>query len=98
MERSRSSDPVTRTDELSAGRESFARRAWTDAYALLSSADKDHALDAEDLERLASAGLHDLYEGELAKRQVDGLRSAGCEVGLGDLHDQDALFCYDVKG
>jgi gamma-glutamyltranspeptidase/glutathione hydrolase len=44
------------------------------------------------LERLASAGLHDLYEGELAKRQVDGLRAAGCEVAPADLREQGATW------
>jgi DNA-binding CsgD family transcriptional regulator len=40
------------TDGLERGRSAFDRRAWTDAYALLSAA----AVDPQDLERLAIAG------------------------------------------
>ena len=38
-----------------AGRESFARRAWADAFRLLEAVDRESPLDAEDLERLATA-------------------------------------------
>ena len=37
------------------GRECFARRAWADAFAELSAADRDDPLEPEDLERLAIA-------------------------------------------
>jgi hypothetical protein len=37
------------------GRASYARKAWLDAFTLLSSADRDAALDPRDLERLATA-------------------------------------------
>jgi DNA-binding CsgD family transcriptional regulator len=40
---------------LHRARESFARRAWAEAYRLLQAADRDAPLDAEDLERLAIA-------------------------------------------
>jgi DNA-binding CsgD family transcriptional regulator len=40
---------------LERGRESFARRAWADAFAQLSAADRASPLAAEDLERLATA-------------------------------------------
>ena len=40
---------------LASGREHFARQTWDDAYAALSRADDDAPLDADDLERLASA-------------------------------------------
>jgi DNA-binding CsgD family transcriptional regulator/tetratricopeptide (TPR) repeat protein len=37
------------------GRESFGRRAWGDAFAQLSAADRDSRLELDDLERLATA-------------------------------------------
>ena len=46
---------MTRTDALARGRESYARRAWGDAYAQLSAADGEAPLDPGDLERLATA-------------------------------------------
>jgi DNA-binding CsgD family transcriptional regulator len=46
---------VTTADALDRGRESFRRRAWRDAYALLSAADRETPLEPEDLERLATA-------------------------------------------
>ena len=42
-------------DALDRGRESFGRRAWADAFAQLSAADRESPLEAEDLERLATA-------------------------------------------
>src|SRR5687767_251455 len=48
-------DSMTTTDMLERGRESFGRRAWRDAYAQLSAADREAALGHEDLERLAVA-------------------------------------------
>jgi DNA-binding NarL/FixJ family response regulator len=46
---------MTRADALDRGREAFTRRAWADSYAQLSAADRDAALEPEDLERLATA-------------------------------------------
>jgi DNA-binding CsgD family transcriptional regulator len=43
------------TDELERGRESYARRAWMDAYEALSHADNASGLGAADLELLATA-------------------------------------------
>ena len=40
-------------DALAAGRDAFARHAWTQAYAELSAADRASPLDLEDVERLA---------------------------------------------
>ena len=37
------------------GRASFGRQAWGDAYAQLTAADREAALEPEDLERLAIA-------------------------------------------
>jgi len=52
-------------DELRRGRESYARRAWLDAYESLSRADQAEPLGADDLELLATAasmvGLMDDY-------------------------------------
>jgi tetratricopeptide (TPR) repeat protein len=46
---------VTSTDALHRGREAYGSRAWSDAHALLSAADRIAPLSAEDLERLAVA-------------------------------------------
>jgi len=43
------------TTALELGRESFARRTWAEAYARLTAADRETALGADDLERLATA-------------------------------------------
>jgi DNA-binding CsgD family transcriptional regulator len=50
-------------DELERGRESYDRRAWSEAYRALSSADRSTPLSADDLQRLATAAFvtgHDL--------------------------------------
>jgi class 3 adenylate cyclase len=44
-------------DPAEAGREAFRRRAWEEAYALLSPLVSDGGLEAEDLERLALAAI-----------------------------------------
>lgn len=44
-------------DPVKAGREAFERRAWQEAYALLSEADAEGGLAPEDLEVLAEAGI-----------------------------------------
>ena len=46
---------MTAADALARGRESFGRQAWADAFAQLSAADRESPLEAEDLERLATA-------------------------------------------
>lgn len=46
---------LTAAGALEGGRESFQRRAWADAYARLSAADREVPLGPEDLERLAMA-------------------------------------------
>ena len=46
---------MTAADALDRGRAAFGRRAWGDAYAQLSAADREAALEPEDLERLAMA-------------------------------------------
>jgi DNA-binding CsgD family transcriptional regulator len=52
-----------RARDLEKGRESYARRAWADAYEALAGADASEPLEAEDLERLAwSASLRGLDE------------------------------------
>jgi ATP/maltotriose-dependent transcriptional regulator MalT len=53
--------------DLDRGRESYARQAWADAYDSLSAADRSAPLEAEDLERLATAGY-------MIGREADYLR------------------------
>ena len=45
------------TEARARGRESFSRRAWADAVAELSAADREAPLEPEDLDRLASAAF-----------------------------------------
>jgi DNA-binding CsgD family transcriptional regulator/tetratricopeptide (TPR) repeat protein len=59
-------------DELRRGRESYARRAWTDAHRSLSLSDARAPLGAEDLERLATAA----YMLGRDDEQVDALERA----------------------
>lgn len=47
---------------------------------------------ARSLERLASAGFDDLYEGELAARQCAGLAAAGSAISAADLRAQGATW------
>ena len=44
---------MTVAGSLDRGRASFERQAWADAYAQLTAADRETALEPEDLERLA---------------------------------------------
>lgn len=53
--RKRGNADMTLDDALGRGRACYERRAWRDAYALLSAADRESPLGAEDLERLATA-------------------------------------------
>jgi ATP/maltotriose-dependent transcriptional regulator MalT len=46
---------MTTAEALVRGRGSFDRRAWADAFAVLSAADRETALEPDDLERLATA-------------------------------------------
>ena len=46
---------MTAAHPLERGREAYARRAWADAFVQLSAADRESPLEAEDLERLATA-------------------------------------------
>ena len=46
---------MTAAGALDRGRAAFERQAWAEAYAQLTAADREAALEPEDLERLASA-------------------------------------------
>lgn len=46
---------MDKSNALQQGREAFQHRSWADAYSFLTSADREHSLDAEDLELLAKA-------------------------------------------
>jgi hypothetical protein len=46
---------MTAAGSLDRGRAAFRRQAWGDAYAQLTAADREAALEPEDLERLAIA-------------------------------------------
>ena len=66
------------SDPIAAGREAASRRAWDEAYALLSSVDS--TLPAEDLQRLADAAF---WSGRLdealtaRERDIQGLSRRG---------------------
>jgi DNA-binding CsgD family transcriptional regulator len=46
---------VDAADKLNRGRDAFLRQRWTDAYGLLTTANRDEPLEPTDLERLATA-------------------------------------------
>ena len=81
------------TDELERGRESYARRAWIDAYQSLSGADEASPLGAQDLELLATSaymlGREDEYVSCLERAHhayLDGgerLRAVRCAFWMG---------------
>ena len=52
---SRTLDPERVTDAVARGRAAFAAKAWVEAHARLSAADREVPLDPSDLERLATA-------------------------------------------
>jgi DNA-binding NarL/FixJ family response regulator len=83
---------VNAIDELKRGRDSYARRAWLDAYTSLSRADQAAPLEAEDLERLSTAaymlgrdddlsGLERAYDVHLEAGET--LRAARCAGWVG---------------
>jgi DNA-binding CsgD family transcriptional regulator len=79
--------------ELERGRDSYARRAWTDAYASLSRADQLAPAGADDLELLATSaymlGRDDEYLSTLERAHRahleagEGLRAARCAFWVG---------------
>jgi DNA-binding CsgD family transcriptional regulator len=79
--------------EVERGRELYANRAWSEAYAVLSAAGEGAALAAEDLERLAIAaymlGREDVFYAALEQAHHaelnggDPLRAARCAFWLG---------------
>jgi DNA-binding CsgD family transcriptional regulator len=56
---------MTAADTLDKGREAFEHRAWAEAFARLRAAERESSLEAEDLERLATAAY-------LVGREDDG--------------------------
>jgi ATP/maltotriose-dependent transcriptional regulator MalT len=91
-----------RLDQLHRGRETYARRAWQDAYDALLSADEAVPLEAEDLERLATAAYLTCREVEFQRLTErlhrlhldagDPQRGARCAFWLG----LSSLFRGDV--
>jgi DNA-binding CsgD family transcriptional regulator len=84
---------VDATGELERGRESYAGRAWLDAYTALSNADRVSPLGVEDLELLAIStwmvGRMDEYQALMERAHHacleagEGLRAAQCAFWLG---------------
>lgn len=83
---------MTASDAVEGGRAAFARRAWGDAYARLSTADREAPLGLEDLERLAVAAYllgHDdgstdawVRAHQVCLHTGDTLRAARCAFWL----------------
>jgi DNA-binding NarL/FixJ family response regulator len=79
--------------EIERGRDLYANRAWRDAFAVLSGADRDASLTADDLELLATAaymlGRQDEFYDALENAHQahlnggDALRAARCAFWLG---------------
>jgi DNA-binding NarL/FixJ family response regulator len=84
--------PADRTEALTRGRAAFAARAWGESHAALLAADRETALEAADLERLAAAAKllgHQAESLELRARahqawlaQGDEVRAAGVAASL----------------
>jgi DNA-binding CsgD family transcriptional regulator/tetratricopeptide (TPR) repeat protein len=84
---------VDATAALERGREFYADRAWSDAYAALSGADREAALGAEDLELLATVaymiGREDEYFRALGRAHQahlnagEALAAARCALWIG---------------
>ena len=51
---------------------------------------------AATLERLASAGFDDFYEGDVAERQARGLAAAGCGITIGDLRAHTSTWTQPI--
>src|ERR1700741_58185 len=76
------------SDALVVGRDSFSRRAWADAVAELSAADREAPLEPDDLEHLATAAYLVGRDAGSARawerahhellRRGDALRAARC--------------------
>ena len=75
---------MTTAEARARGRESFARRAWGDAFAELSAADRGTPLEPDDLARLATAGYllgRDAISIELWERAHHDLLELGDVAG-----------------
>jgi DNA-binding CsgD family transcriptional regulator len=74
---------MTTADSVAQGREAFARCAWTDACVLFATADRDHPLEPEDLQRLATAlyltGKEDESAQTWARTHQESLRRGDVE-------------------
>lgn len=71
---------MSRSELLDRGREAFRQRAWGEAFALLSAADREAPLEPPDLERLAAAAHllgKDAESTDLMARAYHGFRGAG---------------------
>ena len=86
---------MTAAEALDRGRESFGRRAWADAFAQLSAADRESPLGAEDLERLATAafliGRDDDGAEAGARAHQEFLRRRDVERAVRALHSRFSL-------
>jgi gamma-glutamyltranspeptidase / glutathione hydrolase len=52
---------------------------------------------AATLERLASVGFDDFYEGQIADRQVAGLSAVGCQVAMSDLASHTSTWAEPIS-
>ncbi len=94
---------VDAIDELGRGRESYARRAWMDAYKSLSHADQAAVLGAEDLELLATSaymlGRDDDYLSGLERAHhahldsSEAMRAVRCAFWIGMIPPRSARAC-----
>ncbi len=52
---------------------------------------------AATLQRLAEHGANDFYDGQIAKKLIDGVRAAGGIFGFRDLHDYEPVWRAPIK-
>jgi hypothetical protein len=85
-------EAMTRAEALDGGRELFGQRAWGDAYAQLSAAEREAPLELEDLERAVAAYLAGrdadseaawTHAHHRSLRLGDWGRAAWCAISLG---------------
>jgi gamma-glutamyltranspeptidase/glutathione hydrolase len=80
---------------LAAMHERFGKTAWRELVAPAAAAAKDDL--ALTLAQLGERGAHDFYDGDLARRIVEGTRGAGGVISLRDLHNYKPVWRAAVR-
>lgn len=73
----------------------FGSRRWRELVAPAQLLAKDDL--AKTLQRLGQQGAHDFYDGEMARKLVDGVHAAGGAISLRDLRDYKPVWRAPVR-